>query len=127
MPVHRVLLISYQHLFSESIEKVLRGAEAVELIGPWYLNEDSCARIGEVQPQAVVVADEDARNEESARLTAAIIEQYPELPVIRTNLTENIVRVFSNHLVPARSMDLLEIIRNLPAASAEKTSNKRSK
>jgi hypothetical protein len=59
---------------------------------------------------------------ESARLITAIVEQYPELPVIRANLDENVVRVFSTRLLPARGADLLETIRNLPAVPAGKLS-----
>ncbi|WKZ42679.1 MAG: hypothetical protein QY302_11315 [Anaerolineales bacterium] len=108
------------------MERVLRAGE-VELIGPWDLSEDICARIGEVQPNVVVVADEDARGEESARLTTAIMEQYPELPVVRTGLTENVVRVHSTYILPARGADLLETIRNLPVTPVGKPSDKRSK
>lgn len=32
MRSHRVMLICFQHLFGENIEKALRDAEAVELI-----------------------------------------------------------------------------------------------
>jgi len=123
---HRVVLICSNRLFGESMERVLRAGE-VELIGPWDLSEDICARIGEVQPNVVVVADEDARGEESARLTTAIMEQYPELPVIRTGLTENVVRVHSTYILPARGADLLETIRNLPVTPVGKPSDKRSK
>lgn len=123
---HRVVLICSNRLFGESMERVLRAGE-VELIGPWDLSEDICARIGEVQPNVVVVADEDARGEESARLTTAIMEQYPELPVVRTGLTENVVRVHSTYILPARGADLLETIRNLPVTPVGKPSDKRSK
>ncbi len=123
---HRVVLICSNRLFGESMERVLRAGE-VELIGPWDLSEDICARIGEVQPNVVVVADEDARGEESVRLTTAIMEQYPELPVIRTGLTENVVRVHSTYILPARGADLLETIRNLPVTPVGKPSDKRSK
>jgi len=127
MPNHRVLLIGSQHLFSESMERILRDADDVELIGPWDMGEDVCARIRDVQPHVVVIADVDVRGEESARFTTAIIEQYPGLPIIRANLSENVVRVFSTHLLPARGADLLETIRNMPAASeAGSPSNERS-
>ena len=124
MPKRRVLLVCSQHLFGESMETVLRAAEDVELIGPWDLGEDICQRIADVHPNAVIVADQDPQNNESTLLTSSIIEQYPELSVIRAGLTENVVRVFSTHLVPARGTDLLETIRNLP--EAENPSNERS-
>ncbi|MCC6298731.1 MAG: hypothetical protein IT314_05505 [Anaerolineales bacterium] len=126
MPSRRVMLISSPHLFGESMEEVLRAADDVELLGPWDMNEDICARIEEVQPNAVVVADEDIRSEEAAHLTAIIMAQFPELPIIRANLSESVVRVFSTHLLPARSADLLETIRNLPAVTADKPSDERS-
>ncbi len=116
------MLVCSRHLFGESIENLLRGADEVELIGPWDLNEDVCARIGEFRPNVIVIADKDTRGEESARLITAIVEQYPELPVIRANLDENVVRVFSTRLLPARGADLLETIRNLPAVPAGKLS-----
>jgi hypothetical protein len=128
MPKRRVLLLCSGHLFGESMETILRAAEEVQLIGPWDLREDVCRRIMEVQPDAVVVVDEDPQNDEITALTSTIIEQYPELSVIRAGLTENVVRVFSTHLVPARSTDLIETIRNLPAAfETGKLPNERSK
>ncbi|GER80554.1 MAG: hypothetical protein JETCAE02_00180 [Anaerolineaceae bacterium] len=127
MPTHRVLLICSQHLFGESIEKILRSEAEVELIGPWELEETVYERIAEVHPDAIVLADQNPKSDELARLTSAIIEKYPELSVIRAGLTENVVRVHSTHILPARGADLLETIRNLPAASAGASSNERSK
>ncbi len=114
MQKQRVLLICSQHLFGESMETILRAAEDVELIGPWDLGEDICQRIAAAHPNVVVIADEDPQSEAVTHLTAAIIEQYPELSVIRTGLNENVFRVFSTHTLPARGADLLETIRNLP-------------
>lgn len=126
MSSHRVLLICSRHLFGEGVERILRGSDEVELIGPWSLHEDVCGRIGEILPNVVVVADEDVRHEESLRLVTALMEQFPELPVIRAKLSENVVRVFSAHLLPARGTDLLETICNLPIVSVGKSSNERS-
>lgn len=114
MQKQRVLLICSQHLFGESMETVLRAAKDMEMIGPWELGEDVCQRIAAARPNVVVIADEDPQNSAVTSLTAAIIEQYPELSVIRTGLNENILRIFSTHTLPARGADLLETIRNLP-------------
>ena len=35
----RVLLISSQHLFGESMEMILRGEKEIDLLGPWKLGE----------------------------------------------------------------------------------------
>jgi len=114
MPKQRVLLICSGHLFGESMETVLRAAEDVELVGPWELGGEVCQRIEETRPNVVVIADEEAQDEAVAHLTAAILERYPELSVIRAGLDENVFRIFSTHSLPARGADLLETIRNLP-------------
>jgi DNA-binding NarL/FixJ family response regulator len=109
----RILLISSQQLFGESIEMVLRAEKDVELIGPWDLNDhDTGNRLQEAQPSVVVIADEDLQSESATRLTTSILERYPELSVIRTGLNENIFRIFSTHTVPARGADLLETVRS---------------
>jgi chemotaxis response regulator CheB len=115
MEKRRVLLVCSQHLFGESLEKVLSTAEDVELIGPWEPEGDVCGRIGQAHPNVVVVADENPQRDEITHLTTAIIERFPELSVIRVGLTEKVGRVFSTHLLPARGTDLLDTIRRLPA------------
>lgn len=117
MPKRRVLLICSQHLFGESIETVLRAAEHVELIGPWRLGTDVCLKITKVSPDVVLIVDTDSQSEDSANLTSIIMRAHPRLPVIRAGLTENVVRVHSTHIVPARGTDLIETIRNLPIVS----------
>ena len=108
----RVLLISSQHLFGESMETILRAEKEVELIGPWTLgDQDICERLIEVSPSVIVIADENLQSEVAAGLTKTIIEQHPEISVIRTALNENIFRIFSTHTLPARGEDLLESIR----------------
>lgn len=127
MPKHRVLLVCSQHLFGESMETILRAEADVELIGPWGLGEEVCSRITEASPSVILIVDDDSQSEATTSLTLAIMETHPEIPIIRAGLTENIVRVLSTHLLPARGTDLLETIRNLPVASeAGNPSNERS-
>jgi DNA-binding NarL/FixJ family response regulator len=108
----RILLISSQHLFGESMETLLRADSDMELVGPWNLNDQEiCQRLTEVDPSVVVIADEDLQSAAATELTKSILEQYPELSVIRTGLSENIFRIFSTHTLPARGTDLLENVR----------------
>lgn len=108
----RVLLISSQHLFGESMETILRTEKDVELVGPWNLgDQDICERLIEVSPSVIVIADENLQSEVAADLTKTIIEQHPEISVIRTALNENVFRIFSTHTLPARGEDLLDSIR----------------
>ncbi len=112
----RILLISSHHLFGESMEMVLRGEKEMELLGPWNLgDQDICQRLAEAKPSVVVIADEDLQSESATELTKSILEQYPELSVIRTGLSENVFRLFSTHTLPARGADLLETIRSCVA------------
>lgn len=128
MAKQRVLLICSQYLFGTGVEMILRAADDLELIGPWGFNEDVCRQIAEIHPSVIVVAYEDPQNKNITRLTSRIIEQYPELSIIRAGLTEDVVRVFSIHLVPARGADLLDTIRSMPVVIAEMddSSNERS-
>ncbi len=114
MPKHRVLLVCSQYLFGESMETILRAEADVELIGPWELDEGVCAKIGEACPSVVLIVSEDSQSESSAELTSTIMESFPDLPIIRAALTENLVRVHWTHILPARGADLLETIRSLP-------------
>ena len=119
MQTKRVLLICSEYLFGIGMETILRAAMDVDLIGPWGFSQDICQRIVEARPDVVVIAAGDPHSGEIASLTAAIIEQYPELSVIRTGLTENTLRVFSTHTLPGRGVDLLETIRNLPPRASD--------
>jgi hypothetical protein len=95
------------------MEMILRAEQDMELIGPWNLDEpEICLRLQDVQPSVVVIADQNLNSEAAAELTKIIIEQFPELSVIRTGLSENVFRIFSTHTVPARGADLLETIRS---------------
>lgn len=115
MPKHRVLLICSQHLFGESLEAILRRVEDMELLGPMELSQGNInARLRELRPDAVIVVDEGETKMSASYLTAAILQQFPNLPVIRAGLEQNIFRVFSAHTLPARSSDLVEAILNLP-------------
>lgn len=90
----------------------MRAEKEVELIGPWNLGDrDICERLAEVSPSVIVIADENLQSESAAELTKAIIEQHPEISVIRTALNDNVFRIFSTHTLPARGEDLLETIR----------------
>jgi DNA-binding NarL/FixJ family response regulator len=118
----RVLLVSSQHLFGESMEMILRAEKDIELVGPWNLGEqDICQRLLEVKPSAVVIADEDSQSEMAAELTKSIIEQNSELSVILTGLSENVFRIVSTHTLPARGDSLLETIRNSVIRTQEST------
>lgn len=122
MTKSRILLISSQHLFGESMETILRADKDVELIGSWNLYEtDICSRVFEEHPSVVVIADENLQSETAAELTKTIIEKCPEISVIRTALNDNTFRIVSTHTLPARGDNLLETIRDCIARTQADT------
>ena len=112
----RILLISFQHLFGESMEMILRAEKEVELIGPWNLSDqDIGERLVEAGASVIIIADEHLQSETAAELTKTIIEKHPEVSVIRTALNENIFRIIATHTLPARGDNLLETIHSCMA------------
>jgi len=116
MPKQRVLLVCSLHLFGESLGLLLQKAGDLDLIGPWDLDEDINDRLTDLNLDVVVIADEDPNSIEVVRLTNSIMQNHPDLPVIRTGLTHNIFYIVETHALPARGSDLLETIRGLPVA-----------
>lgn len=114
MSKRRVLLVCSQHLFGESLESLLLKAGDLDLIGPWNLNEDICDHMTDLKVNVVIVADEDPNSEEIVKLTNTVMQQFPDLPVIRTGLTHNMFYVVETHALPARGSDLIKTIRGLP-------------
>lgn len=117
MDKRRVLLLSVQSLLSESLENVLSQVEDVELIGPWKLDGHALDRLAERAPDVVLVAEEAEECDNTASFTSQILERYPELPVVRVALGQSVVRLYTSQALPARTADLLETIRSLPARS----------
>lgn len=104
------------------METILRAEKGIELVGPWELGvQDICKRLVDANPSVVVIADENLQNENAAELTKSIIEQHPEISVIRTGLSENVLRIVSTHTLPARGDNLLETIRTCITRTQEAT------
>lgn len=109
------MLVSSKHLFGEGLEEILRKVGDVELIGPTELSQDTLsACLQRLRPDAVIVVESGDTRIQAASLTTAILQQFPNLPVISAGLEQNTFRVYSTHTLPARSSDLVEAILNLP-------------
>lgn len=119
MERQRVLLICSQSLLGESLERILSQDENVELIGPWQPNDQVPAQIFEVKPDVALVAQEDDAVQTISSLTAQILEQHPDIPVICVGLAHNVVRIYRSSALPARSRDLLDAIRRLTRRSLD--------
>lgn len=111
----RVLLVSTEHLFGESLEAILRKVGDVELRGPLPPQQEVVTtQLAALRPDAVIVVDEGGNHTNVVLLIAAILQQFPRLPVIHAGLADNTFQVLSAHTLPARRADLVETILNLP-------------
>lgn len=111
----RVLLVSSKHLFGEGLEEILRKVGDVELLGPLELSQEiMITQLPELRPDAVILVEEGENKMSVSYLTAAILRQFPRLPIISAELEQSICRVYSTQTLPARSSDLVEAIMNLP-------------
>jgi len=114
MKTRHVLLLGEKHLLGESLENLLRGFSDIQLSGPESLSSDYCARITDIKPDAVLIAEMGNQNEKVATIAAKILDLYPNIPVIHSTLSRNIVRVYSSHELPASTADLIDAIRSIP-------------
>jgi hypothetical protein len=110
----RVSLFSSQHLLGEVIEQALSEREGLELTGHWLFDGQVMEHLDNDHPDLVILAEDDTPPEELSRLTAQLLECYPDLPIFRVTLKRNQIQVYSSHVLPARQEDLIELIRQLP-------------
>lgn len=107
----RVLLVSSQTLFGESLELLLRTAGDLEVIGPVPLDDNTCTTIVQAAPDVVILADERPESAASITLTAVLMERFPNLRVIKTGLDQTTLRVLAQQTWPASGFDLINAIR----------------
>lgn len=111
----RVILLCGQNLLGESLEHILANARDVELIGTWNFADVTVPHLAEKTPDLLVMTDGEFPMEQSTVLTAKILEFLPDLPIIRVALEQNVFRVYTSRILPARQTDLLDVINLLSA------------
>src|SRR3989304_4685841 len=121
MKKRRVVLLSEQGWRGESLEHALGKAKDVELLGYWTLDDRVLPRLSQDTPDILMIAEEEPPGENVTRLTAQILEAYPNLPIIRVTLARNEMRIYTSQTLPARSADLIVLIRHLPALTGDGT------
>lgn len=109
----RVLLVGFSPLFTEGLEKLLRQAEGLEVVGVARALAKALAEIETQHPDVVVLAcggEPDA----ASGLVADLLRVHPDLAIIRADLERDEIRVYDSHRVTARGADLLSAIRSVP-------------
>ena len=116
MKKQRIALFCAEDLLGEGLEHLLGKLVDVEILGPWSMDETAIHHLQAQLPDLVVIAgnrpgDNSAGSQQAALLTGRILEIHVGLPVVQVMLDDNQVRVYNSHTIPARSADLIEIIR----------------
>ncbi|MEJ2707568.1 MAG: hypothetical protein P8074_08145 [Anaerolineales bacterium] len=111
----RVIILCGQNLLGESLEHILSNARDVELIGAWDFTEVTIPQLAEQAPDLLVMTEGESPQDQSTVLTAKILASLPDLPIIRVALEQNVFRVYTSRMLPARQADLLDVIQLLTA------------
>ena len=110
----RVALVCGEHLLGESLEHTLRHFEDVEMIGSWKLDDQVLSLLALQTPDLLLIAEQEPPCEKTLYLTGQILDCYPNLPVMRVTLDQNVIRIYTTRTLPARSTELIDLIRQIP-------------
>lgn len=121
MTKRNVLLICDQHLFGESMQSLIQQENKLNLIGPWTFDDDICNRITGLNFDIVLIVGDDPNSKEVVEMTNTIMQHHPDMPIIRTGLTQNTFFVVETHALPASGAYLIAAILGLPVLKWEKS------
>lgn len=114
MAKKRVAMLCAGELLGESLEHLLKNVADISVIGPWALDDRAISHLSEMQADIVLIVEPESEAEFASQVTGQILERFPGLPVIRVTTENNIVRVYNSRILPARSEELIDLIRDLP-------------
>jgi DNA-binding NarL/FixJ family response regulator len=110
----RIALLCGQDLLGESLEHTLRHFEDVEIVGAWALDDQVWSLLAAHTPDLLIIAEQEPLCEKSMQMTGQILDAYPSLAVIRVTLDQNVIHIYTTQTLPARSAELIDLIRQLP-------------
>lgn len=110
MDFHRVLIIG-NSLLTEGIAQMLGDSQAVQVIGVAATADEALVTIAEQDVDALIVM---GTNDQTTVRYCQIMAQYPGLPLIRADISQNKVQVFTSQSVDAKPGALIEAICSLP-------------
>ena len=115
MTTRCVLLLSTHPLLSEGLVKLLGDKEDVAIVGPLPLETFASAELAQYTPDLVLVAEQDASDSAANKRLLALLNACPDVPIVQVGLSDGSnLRVYTARMLPARSADLLNMIRSLP-------------
>ena len=108
----QVLLMGQSSIFTTGVQNILEQVNQIEIVGVVPAAVEGMACIDELQPDVVLLINDDNNPAAVDMLLAHLLKAYPDLLVIVSNLAEEILHIcISQHRV-AQGPDLIAAICN---------------
>jgi chemotaxis response regulator CheB len=114
MTRRRVLILGQPSILTQGVQKILEQAEVVEIVGVAPLEAGNAATINRLQPDVVVLTDENGDPPVGEIYLARLLKTHPNLPVIVTSAAENTLYIYTSRRGLAQSPDLIAVIAASP-------------
>jgi len=108
----RKILVVGNSLFAETLAQMLAHLPEFLVVGSVATLQEAQPRIQSDAPDVIISA---AHQPLDSTELGHLLVNYPQLPVIRTDLTTNIVQVITSRQISASRIDLLEALAELSA------------
>jgi hypothetical protein len=113
MRAQRVLLLFDLELLGESLEHLLSNIADIDIIASLPISEADLESIKGNSPDLVIIAEGDSLTEDTNLLAADILGTFPDLPVLRIKLSQNIFHLYTSQVYAANNSQLIEAIRRI--------------
>jgi DNA-binding NarL/FixJ family response regulator len=110
MNEHRIFVLG-NSLLSTSIAGILDQSTAIEIVGSAATAEEALGKMDGAQLDALIVTGTDDKT--TVRF-CSILARYPDLPIIRADISQNAVQLITSQHIEADPDHLLAAIAALP-------------
>lgn len=112
MEKHRVLIICLMPLLCDGLQRILARLEDVEFSCLEFSDPKEVeVSLKDFHPGTVVVAG-DKESDLSTRLITNLLKLCDDLPIVSIEMETNLLRVYTAHILPANSIELIDAIRH---------------
>ena len=105
----RTILFCERSVWGDGIRRVLEGVANFDLIATMPLEEASLTRVGDLHPDVIFVATDEAQGD-ARGFIARLMDVVPDVPLVVLSLSEPHVRLVRARPLPARWEALLQFL-----------------
>lgn len=113
MSVHRVFVIG-DSLFAETLTQLLEQREELCIVGVSTSVESAITDVLQEFPDVFVIAES---NESYIQNLTMLLANFPDIPIVCSDLNSNTLQIFSNQRYQARTAELVTAITSLQKRS----------